>query len=538
MLRLRQADGSGAAMWSPVGRADPAWGTAGVSAIYGGGSDEQNESSLLLADGSLLVGVAIPAGGNELDIALVKYRPDGTIDTSYHGDGVSQVVDLPGDWEGLKDLLLRPTGQVVAIAGNDPGGGNIVTPVQFTAAGNLDATFGTGGIGQGIGIAGENSPGKALLLADGRIVVGSAGSTTCCSDYRANIIRFEADGDADPTFGGGDGVSPTVNLPGGQAEPPVPLLQADGSYLLVTTVGDNGGPTDVAVIKFTSVGNLDTSWGGGDGVSDIVDLNGGDEDGLDAIQLASGAVVVAASADGGATGSDIVLLRLLPSGVLDTTFGGGDGIGPLVDVAGELDYPTGLLQLPDGSFAVLVNAVDGGDTDVTVVRFATDGTPITSYGTNGVAAPIDLGGTDDEAAPDLWLRPDGHLVASGMADRASVDVAAFQFDAVDVAQYGTGVDDWDTAAPNDDTFGGCLHSIVGGTTVADWTATGACTTVDTDPWRAIDADGTGPTAKVAHTTAATTTAAVNLRFGFRAATSQRPGSYLAPVYFEVVAPNA
>src|SRR4051812_13985150 len=92
-------------------------------------------------------------------------------------------------------------------------------PRRLFAAGDLDTAFG-GGDGQAIvpfsdatsarvDVMARQSDGKTIL-AGHRMPTGSTSSTG-----NLDLIRLEADGDLDPTFGGGDGVvelDPVANI--------------------------------------------------------------------------------------------------------------------------------------------------------------------------------------------------------------------------------------------------------------------------------------------------------------------------------------
>lgn len=73
---------------------------------------------------------------------------------------------------------------------------------------------------------------------------------------------------------------------------------------------------------------------------------------------------------------------------------------------------------------------------------------------------------------------------------------------------------------------------------AGWTASGTCTATDGPNWRAVPASPGTAAARVAIGASGVTNATANLRFGFAAAPSQATGEYVAPLEFEVVAPDA
>jgi photosystem II stability/assembly factor-like uncharacterized protein len=86
-------------------------------------------------------------------------------------------------------------------------------------------------------------------------------------------------------------------------------------------------------------------------------------------------------------------------------------------------------------------------------------------------------------------------------------------------------------------FGACLRAASNGATLAGdtWaTATSGCSTVGTEPWHAISTTD-DPASRIARATG-TNAARVDLRFGMKVADTQKAGTYLAPISFDVIAP--
>jgi hypothetical protein len=190
---------------------------------------------------------------------------------------------------------------------------------------------------------------------------------------------------------------------------------------------------------------------------------------------------------------------------------------------------------PDGRVVMAAWGDNGTNIDQKVLRWTSSGVLDTTWGTGGVLTQTF---TVSEYAFDVVLSPEGDITSFGYAS-GGTSIAAAQYDGVSVSDYVNGVTDWDTAGTN--MFGACLRSVAGGagTDGTTWSTTGACTGVDTDPWRAIVPTSGDPASKVAHVLGiGTTTASVNLRFAFRTLASQPPGSYVAPITFTVIAPNA
>ena len=118
----------------------------------------------------------------------------------------------------------------------------------------------------------------------------------------------------DKTFNGDGRV--LTNVAGDDSGEAV-AVQADGK---IVEAGTSSGGTDVALVRYNTDGSLDTSFGG-DGIV-VTDVSGDDIVESIAVQ-ADQKIVVGGSTDGT---NEALLLRYDTIGALDTSFGGGDGI--------------------------------------------------------------------------------------------------------------------------------------------------------------------------------------------------------------------
>lgn len=130
------------------------------------------------------------------------------------------------------------------------------------------------------------------------------------------------------------------------------------------------------------------------------------------------------------------------------------------------------------------------------------------------------------------------LTSSGVvAMGADAAVTVSESDRRDYTVEGTTVPDytgtqWGAGAGM---FAICLRSAPGATST--WPTTGSCPQADGTNWRAVPTSPASATARVGDLAAAGT-ATASFRFGLYVAPAQPPGTYRAPVSFEVVAPAA
>jgi uncharacterized delta-60 repeat protein len=235
------------------------------------------------------------------------------------------------------------------------------------------------------------------LQGDGKLLI--AGDSRPPGGYaRVAMARFlDADalaaGALDPTFGG-DGMVATQVTGGPDSWGTALTVQADGRILATGHVGL--APTrDFGTVRYMPDGSLDPTFGGGGEV--VTDLGADDTVREIAVQP-DGRVVV-----GGSAGSDFGIVRYMPDGGLDPSFGG-DGI-VLTDLGGTGGI-RGLAVQPDGRIVV---AGFVGD-DIGLARYRADGGLDPSFGGDGTVV-TDLG--DEEWAFGLVLQADGAIVIGG-----------------------------------------------------------------------------------------------------------------------------
>jgi uncharacterized delta-60 repeat protein len=559
MLKVFQQDGSGKAMWSAQPRPDLSWaGGDAISDRVDGGSNlgDTESATLLLPDGDFLVGGTSTQAGSGGDFVLVRYNADGSKDTTWGGgDAVSDRVDAGGSNGGdsvygihrLSDGGFLATGY-----GFKTGTGFDYVAVKYDSNGSKDNTWGGGdGISDRVDAGGSNSSDTAtssLLLADGSFILAGHGRVGATNDIIA--VKYDANGSKDNTWGGGDGISDRVD-PTGQGRSDAvwsSKLLPDGSFYVAGNPNKLGTDLDFGYVKFTANGALDTSWGGGDGVSDLIDVAGlsAADYSTDSNLLPDGSMILTGQVLG--SGWDMAAVKYQPNGSVDLSYGGGDGISVLIDAGGfgGTDSSWSSHALDDGSVFLAGYGTKATGSDLAVAKLTPSGAIDQTYSSTGVAELVDATGTNgaDTTASSLML-PDGEIVVAGTTANGAAgnDIVAVKFDSVGVDPYkDDGTADWDTVGSLD-LFGACLRDAANGATVGGSTwgedPDGDCADGDSDPWKPIVATAGLAGAKVAEsTTIGDGDATAHLRFGFRAEASQARGTYYAPVTFEVIAPNS
>jgi uncharacterized delta-60 repeat protein len=371
-------------------------------ALYAFPRDAELESIAIQPDGMIVAVGGVWSTADDMDLAVVRFLPDGTPDTSF-GTAGRVVIPVFDNLERATNVAFDPDGRIYVLAsigyrnnGNrgmcavvvldrngrlDPtfnGGAPriltdfnvqsassynwagpsiavgkingrtqiVVVGVQFwglsvlrlNANGSADASFGRGGLAL---LGNQEQPGYAVaLLDDGRVVVGGGSA----------IFRLRPDGSADPTFGTAgrfDTLAPVritnwvVSL----------AVLPDNSII---ALGQEGNPRTARVLKVLPNGTLDPSFGNNGWVGlDTV---------RDARRLAhdpvTGTTVIVGSHWAGAAAEDFAVARLLANGQLDQRFGtilsggitsvGFDG----ARTASSPDRGRGIAIQPDGKVVI------------------------------------------------------------------------------------------------------------------------------------------------------------------------------------------
>src|SRR5262245_34577910 len=160
-------------------------------------------SLVLLASGGVCL-VTLASAKQDPASPTRRESPEaaGDLDTTF-GNGGMKTTDFFGDYDAATSLALQADGKIVlaGIAYH----GSAVSSSDFAVArynldGNLDPGFGTGGK-QTLDFFGNYDQANGVAIqTDGKIVVaGAGGHSISTSDFE--LARYNPDGSLDPTFG-------------------------------------------------------------------------------------------------------------------------------------------------------------------------------------------------------------------------------------------------------------------------------------------------------------------------------------------------
>jgi uncharacterized delta-60 repeat protein len=292
-------------------------------------------------------GLAIQSNGSIVTVGtelgsfqVVRVLSNGSLDPSFGSGGLTPLIVVGGGAQGNPNsgsLALQSNGDIVVVEGS----GNPSLMVRYTTSGQLDSTFGTGGL---VNLQ-YPSPTQVALQSTGKILVASGVSgilgfgLLAPTAQAGEITRYNSNGTVDTTFGAA-GTAASV------ASASALVLQSDGKIVVAgASTSKLNAPliaSDVGfgIVRYGSNGALDRTFGKGGVATTDFGATAADSEAF-ALAIQSNGDIVAGGAAGitaaGAfTSPAFALSRYTSAGTLDTTFGTG---GIVISPIGSESYP-------------------------------------------------------------------------------------------------------------------------------------------------------------------------------------------------------
>ena len=314
---------------------DTSFGDGGVALTDFPASATDRAAAVLVDDlreRRYIVGSTEGLGSETFSIAA--YTPAGVLDSSFGNGGIGQIDLALGDHFG-RAAIIAAQGRII-VGGSQRLKINLafqqLTLARYNLDGTLDTTFGTGGVvftdilisdfGTEAWVDDLAIDSQNRIVAGGRLRHGSN------VDFLA--ARYLTTGELDVTFGGTGWVHTDL----GTSNDVGRSVAVDAADRVIVAGTQTGTGTRAALVRYTESGVPDTSFSD-DGVQTL--FFGTQSTSVAAVEIDDQGRIVAA----GRQASDLLLFRLTPAGILDTSFGGGDG-WVTKDVGGGLDNGVGL----------------------------------------------------------------------------------------------------------------------------------------------------------------------------------------------------
>jgi uncharacterized delta-60 repeat protein len=291
-----------------AGGKNPGFGTQGTAILHMGLSYELAAPLLIQSDGKL-IHAGISSAGERYHIYSMRFDASGAVDTTYGVAGKALYVP-PQSTQRFYDSMMMPSsalqvvsGQPFSLVGNFVG--NNFEIVRFNPAGQLDTSFASSGVAS-IDIGNNTNDVLRNLLAvpDGRIYAVGATSVVGGQDF--GVARLLPNGTLDTTFSD----TGRENIHFGILSEASSAVVQQGKVIVA-----GKSDTQLAVTRLLEDGNLDDSFGSGGRTLITVPNNKRFLVVGKAVVDSTNAIYIAAVIE-----NNLALVKLTPSGVLDTSF--------------------------------------------------------------------------------------------------------------------------------------------------------------------------------------------------------------------------
>jgi len=299
-----------AAIAQSAGSLDTTFGTQGIvtttPASLGGSATALTAIEESNGDLAVVAGISIPSAGSGDEVfGLVRYTPIGTLIGTTTASFVTNGLNVPSA------VAVQSNGDIVVVGTASTGfdQADEIAIARFTPSGQLDSTFGKGGLvtttlpANPRFTTGLASVTAVLAQPNGQILVGGFVGSCCRNSPSATVlVRYNSNGSLDTTFGTGG----IAMVPNAVTDPAALALLSNGDYLAVSLGAAVEFSSTGALQPAVTVGTVETAIQSGSGT---------------ALFQPNGDYVLAQIGPGvGRRGTDAQVFRFSETGVADSTF--------------------------------------------------------------------------------------------------------------------------------------------------------------------------------------------------------------------------
>ncbi len=343
--------------------------------------------------------------------AVVRLTPAGVLDPTFGGGTGEFLADFGGGGNSnAVGLAAGPSGTTFLWGPAESASAAIKLFVaRLTSAGALDRSWGSNGF-QLTTLGSPNIDGVAgAKSAAGDIMVGVGNGATAPS---WTLSRYNGrTGQLVTTWGKTTPGRTTIAVPHAPAtsEPRAVVPASDGGVYII---GDaSGSPRTVLVTHLLPNGVLDTTYGTG-GWATITVAGNDVRSGGAALDTAGNLVITGSSGVTGGSVTSLLVARLLPSGTLDSSFGGGVVSVPVLSSAAG----AGVVVTPARIVAAGTAVSASGQSLALTVALTSAGALDTSYNSTGIRTDAIGSASANTSASAIVVGYGGRLVLGATTD--------------------------------------------------------------------------------------------------------------------------
>jgi uncharacterized delta-60 repeat protein len=397
----------------------------------------------------VLAGHADNADDTSVDFALLRYNADGNLDTTFGIGGKITTAFFPApndNMDAADAVAIQADGKIVAAGWTiNPQAQIVFAIARYNTNGTLDTSFDNDGLvtTKLRALAEDNSDliHDVAVQADGKIVVTGTSYDSVKKKMDFATARYLSNGQLDTSFGtngivitpigaSNDGANGLVIQPDGK-------IVAAGASCNSLNCDTTNGNYDFAFVRYNPDGSLDSSFND-DGKATFATAILIYSDGASRVTLQQDGSIVAAGGRSQGNNNyrqrgDFALVRLLPNGQLDTSFGQMGWVKTPIglDASGAAD----IAYRPNGQLVVAGAAqYNTVNTSFAIAMYNPNGSLDTSFGQAGSGIVTTPFGANPSGANGVLLQPNGNIVVVGSADSPAYheDFAAARYTAPDV----------------------------------------------------------------------------------------------------------
>ena len=199
------------------------------------------------SDGKIVVVGTSDNGSGNSEFAVARFNVDGSLDTSFSGDGLVTISFSAGNDVG-SGIAVQSDDKIVVVGTSDDLSNTWLAVARFTVNGSLDTSFGVDGtvISRSKKNGDDMGSGNAVQSDDRTVVVGSSDDGS--GKWRFVVARFNIDasfpdpvsssGKAITSFTAGDDIGSGI------------AVQSDDRIVVVGTADYGSGDSDFAVARY------------------------------------------------------------------------------------------------------------------------------------------------------------------------------------------------------------------------------------------------------------------------------------------------
>lgn len=386
------------------GKIDSSFGVYGFAeGVFDHGND-YGRAVAIQHDGKIIV-AGYSWHGGFYQIALVRYRTNGSVDSSF---GTNGIFFPPGGASiyhlQTLTLALQRDGKILISGRDDPGGyPSYITIERLDTNGTPDPSFGAQGIVYNFNRGIIRS---VAVQSDGKILL--AGEYSGINHYDTMYLtRYDSNGVIDASFGNKGAVKSTF-----ESRSYTLKILADGKFLVSGVKQDIYYGRFFALMRFQSNGRIDSSFGNNG--TDTTTFKSFDARAFSMYVQPDERIIQGGYAIKGPN-SEFAMVRYNKDGSVDKTFG---KKGIVLTKIGDSCQIHSLTGQTDGKIIAAGYTSVSGVRRFVIVRYTTDGLIDTTFGKSGI--DIFSFGISDDVAESVVLQNDGKLIAAGYSYNGSV----------------------------------------------------------------------------------------------------------------------